>query len=113
MPDVLVIGAGIVGASVACALAERGAGVTVLERRRPAAGTTSTSFAWVNAHNKPPRPYHDLNAAGVAEHHRLAAERGGRWFHANGCLQWAANEAGRMALLDTVARLQEWDYRAE
>jgi glycine/D-amino acid oxidase-like deaminating enzyme len=111
--DVVVIGAGIVGASLAYHLAALGARVTVLDRERPAAGTTQTSFAWVNAHNKPPRPYHELNAAGVAEHHRLAAELGGGWFHATGCLQIADEPAAREALRTQVARLREWGYAAE
>ncbi len=44
-----VVGAGIVGASIAYHLAEAGAQVTVLEKTGPAAGATGKSFAWVNA----------------------------------------------------------------
>jgi glycine/D-amino acid oxidase-like deaminating enzyme len=44
-----VVGAGIVGASIAYHLAEAGAQVTVLEKTGPAAGATAKSFAWVNA----------------------------------------------------------------
>src|SRR5947209_14876505 len=113
MVDAIVVGAGIVGAAVSCRLAQNGARVTALERRRPAGGTTSTSFAWANAHNKPPRPYHDLNAAGVEAHHRLVADAGGTWFHATGCLQWAVSAAGVAALKSGVGRLQAWGYRAE
>jgi glycine/D-amino acid oxidase-like deaminating enzyme len=44
-----VIGAGIVGASIAMHLAETGARVTVFEKAGPAEGATQNSFAWVNA----------------------------------------------------------------
>ncbi len=44
-----VVGAGIVGASIAYHLAESGAQVTVFEKTAPAAGATRNSFAWVNA----------------------------------------------------------------
>ena len=43
MPDVIVIGGGFSGLSAACALAERGARVTVVEAR-PAAGGRATAF---------------------------------------------------------------------
>ena len=47
-PDVVVIGAGIVGASSACQLAARGLSVTVLEREQaPALGSTGRSAAGV------------------------------------------------------------------
>ena len=47
-PDVVVIGAGIVGASCACHLATRGLSVTVLEREQaPALGSTGRSAAGV------------------------------------------------------------------
>ena len=44
-----VVGAGILGASIAYHLAEAGAQVTVFEKTAPAAGATRNSFAWVNA----------------------------------------------------------------
>jgi len=43
-----VIGAGIVGASIAMHLAEAGASVTLFERAGPAKGATEKSFAWLN-----------------------------------------------------------------
>lgn len=42
-PEVLVVGAGIVGASVAYACSARGARVTILDARRPACGATQAS----------------------------------------------------------------------
>lgn len=109
----IVIGAGILGASAAYRLSRAGAVVTVLEARRPAAGTSSNSFAWVNSNEKLPRAYHDLNAAGVAEHHRLIRELPGNGFHPSGQMEWAVGETARDHLRGTVARLRGWEYRAE
>lgn len=44
-----VVGAGMIGASIALHLARRGAEVVVFEREGPAAGATGKSFAWINA----------------------------------------------------------------
>src|SRR6516225_4868095 len=74
MIKTIVIGAGVIGASVAYRLAEAGAAVTVLEAARIGGGTSGSSFAWTNAHSKPPRPYHDLNIAGMKAHAALADE---------------------------------------
>lgn len=43
-----IVGAGIVGASIAYHLARMGARVTVFEQARVAAGATRASFAWIN-----------------------------------------------------------------
>jgi glycine/D-amino acid oxidase-like deaminating enzyme len=48
--DIAVIGAGVVGASVAFHLAERGAKTLVLDRGGPAAGSTARSGALIRAH---------------------------------------------------------------
>ncbi|MGH3505205.1 MAG: FAD-dependent oxidoreductase [Nocardioidaceae bacterium] len=106
---VIVIGAGVIGASVAAALARRGADVTIVEARAPGAGTSSTSFAWVNANSKEPRSYFDLNYAGVQAHHRLASE-GADWWAPTGNLEWACSEADEARLHSRASRLQEWGY---
>src|SRR5271156_5427160 len=43
MPSVLIIGAGIIGASIADALAQRGASVVVLDMRSPGRGASQAS----------------------------------------------------------------------
>lgn len=113
MLDAIVIGSGIVGAAVAFRLSQAGARVTVLEATRPAALASRFSFAWINASHKPPRPYHDLNAAGVAEHQALAVEIGGDWLHPTGRLEWATSQPARAALQDNITRLRAWDYPVE
>jgi glycine/D-amino acid oxidase-like deaminating enzyme len=113
MSRVIVIGAGVVGASVAFRLAQAGAEVTVLEAGRVGGGTSGISFAWTNAHRKPPKPYHDLNVAGMKAHAALAEEFGGTpWWHGGGSLEWEA-EPGRAAQRANVAQLQAWGYAAE
>ena len=92
--DCVVIGAGLVGLAIAFELVERGQRVCVLDRGRVAGGTTSASFAWINATSKLDPDYHRLNAAGM-EHHHQWASRWGRevtGHHHPGCLLWAEPE---------------------
>ncbi|MBA2692677.1 MAG: FAD-binding oxidoreductase [Rubrobacter sp.] len=111
---VAVIGAGIVGASVAYSLSKRGAEVVLLDASEPASGTTSASFAWVNANNKTPKPYFDLNLAGTEEHRRLSGELGGGWLHETGNIILAPeSESGHRTLAERVERLRSWGYAAE
>lgn len=112
--DVLVVGAGCVGANVAYRLTERGARVTVLDAGLPGAGTSGASFAWTNSFNKTPRDYHDLNVGSMEEHAALAKELGGgAWLHQDGALAWEEDEAGRARLTAAVERLAGWGYPAE
>lgn len=46
-PQVVVVGAGIVGASVTYHLARRGASVTLIDKGQPAGECTGKSFAWI------------------------------------------------------------------
>jgi glycine/D-amino acid oxidase-like deaminating enzyme len=109
---VAVIGAGIVGSSVAHRLSEGGAEVVLIDGAEPGSGTTSTSFAWVNANNKLPRDYFELNMAGMGEHERLRDEIGGDWLYTTGNLIWAADEE-QENLEKRVERLRSWSYAAE
>ena len=111
---VAVIGAGIVGASVAFRLSQGGARVWLIDQDEPASGTTSASFAWLNANNKTPREYFELNRAGMEEHFRLGDELpdGAPWLHKSGNLIQASDE-DRDELEHRVERLHSWGYAAE
>ena len=109
---VAVLGAGIVGSSVAYRLSEGGAEVVLIDGAEPGSGTTSTSFAWVNANNKLPRDYFELNLTGMREHERLRDEISDGWLHSTGNLIWAADEE-QANLEKRVERLRAWSYAAE
>lgn len=113
MAKMIVIGAGVMGASVAYRLAQAGAEVTVLESTRVGGGTSGISFAWTNAHKKPPKSYHDLNVGGMKAHAALRDEFGATpWWHGGGSLEWTP-ESGRVAQRENVEQLQAWGYAAE
>lgn len=111
-PRVIIIGAGILGASAAFRLAQRiGGDVTVVDRGAVGAGTTATSMAWLNASNKTPRSYFELNFAGLRENYALANEIDDHgWIHHTGSLVSAGYTPG---LEERATRLQEWGYTVE
>ena len=109
---IVVVGAGIIGASIAYHLAKRGAKVTIIDAVRPGAGATEKSFGWINAtFSKRPRAYFDLNQLGIAGWRRLETELGGelkvRW---GGSVAWVAADGAVDALRENVRRHQEWGY---
>lgn len=71
---ICVIGAGVLGLTIAYELSARGHDVVVLEKDSPFAGASHRSFAWINANNKQPASYHRLNELGVEEHIRFQEE---------------------------------------
>lgn len=70
---IIVIGAGIVGASIAWHLAKAGARVTVLAEEGGGRATPN-SFAWINASWGNPEPYFRLRMRAIAEWRRLGAD---------------------------------------
>ncbi len=111
--DAVVIGAGVLGASTAFRLASAGLRVRILEAGCVGAGTSSVSFAWINSNGKPPRPYHDLNVAGLRAHYALRDEFPATpWLHEGGSLE-IVPAAVAAPLEAKVARLREWGYAAE
>ena len=114
MTHAIVIGAGVVGTSVAFRLAQAGTRVTILETGYVGGGTSGASFAWINANNKPPRAYHDLNVAGMHAHVALADEFGrAPWWHRSGNIEWYLDDAKRAAQREKIERLRAWGYDVE
>ena len=113
--QIVVIGAGAVGAAVSYRLAQAGARVTTVERRFAGSGTSGSSFAWLNGFSKTPRHYHRLNVMGIRDHQDLADELGGSWVHIDGALHWEpeSNTVAVTRLRDSVRRLREWGMRVD
>jgi glycine/D-amino acid oxidase-like deaminating enzyme len=112
----VVIGAGVLGVTLTARLARAagpGARVTLLEQNQPGSAATRSSFAWLNANNKMPRPYHDLNHAGLRAWSGLAASLGSPdWYRPSGNLEWSATPAAAAELSARVDRLASWGYPA-
>jgi glycine/D-amino acid oxidase-like deaminating enzyme len=116
--DVLIAGAGIVGLTLAWRLQEAGLSTLVLEAGRAGGGTSSATFAWINATSKTgEEAYHRLNAAGVAAWHALAAEEGAAAIGlcGQGSLQWSQRSKAvvHAQLLADRRALFAFDYPAE
>lgn len=71
--QIIVVGAGIIGASIAWHLTRAGAGVTIIEAGKPGGVATPASFAWINATWGNPEPYFRLRMRSIAEWTQLAA----------------------------------------
>ncbi|RAJ57398.1 YD repeat-containing protein [Streptomyces sp. Amel2xB2] len=111
--DLVVVGAGIVGASVAYHAARAGAAVTLVDAGRPGAGVTAGSFAWIGASGLRTGPAAALRATAAQEYRRLEAELPGLPVTWSGSLSWGttdvAPETGPgQEVVDaaTVARLE-------
>jgi glycine/D-amino acid oxidase-like deaminating enzyme len=70
--EVIVIGAGIIGASIAWHLTKAGARVTVVSESGAGGVATPNSFAWINASWGNPETYFRLRRRAMAEWTRLA-----------------------------------------
>lgn len=109
---IVIVGAGIIGASIAYHLVKRGASVVIVESARPGGGATDKSFGWINAtFSKKPRAYFDLNQLGLSSWRRMETELGGelkvRW---GGSVAWASTSGTAEELRENVRSHQEWGY---
>jgi glycine/D-amino acid oxidase-like deaminating enzyme len=96
---VIVIGSGIIGASVAWHLARSGADVTVIDEGEAGGLATRNSWAWINASWGNPEPYFRLRMRSIAEWHRISAVVQGLSLNWCGGLIWDLPPDG----LDTYA----------
>jgi glycine/D-amino acid oxidase-like deaminating enzyme len=87
---IVVVGAGVVGASVAYHVARAGGTVTLVDAGRPGAGVTADSFAWVGASGARTGPAAGMRATAAAEYRRVEAELPGLPVRWSGALSWRA-----------------------
>ncbi len=74
--DAVVIGAGVVGGSVAFHMAEAGLKVALLDRGFPGSGTSRATQAGIGVYGKKPRPNTELNIKGSELYPSLIARLG-------------------------------------
>ena len=87
MQQVVIIGAGLIGAGLAYRLTQAGARVTVVEAQgAPATQASGHSFGWINASYYLTPAHHHLRVAGMAAHHRLSRDLDADLWDWQGCL---------------------------
>jgi glycine/D-amino acid oxidase-like deaminating enzyme len=102
---VVVIGAGIVGASVAMHLAQAGAHVTLIEKAGPAKGATEKSFAWLNTYT-PDLHYRAVRLQSLLAYRSLdiPLQLGITW---GGYLNWSDSDADSAEIRAYAASLAD------
>lgn len=109
---VVVIGAGIVGCSLALSLVDRDHEVTLIDPNGVASGASGTSYAWINSHKKYPDAYHAINTRGVEHWRAVVAPRYPGSVYFNGHVEIANDEEHRSTLEKRLTRLQSLGYEA-
>lgn len=104
---VAVVGAGIVGASVAWHLMRANMRVTVVDGGMPGGVASPCSFGWVNATFGNPRPYFDLRCRSMREWERMASEVDRLPYRKSGTLYL---DFERIDLETFFAQHSEWGY---
>jgi glycine/D-amino acid oxidase-like deaminating enzyme len=104
----IVVGSGIIGASVAYHLAVRGVEVTVVTGNNPGGIATAASFAWINAAPGNSRPYFEFRLKAILDWHRLQHELNGSIeMNCNGSLWW---EDDMESVEEKVQESVSWGY---
>lgn len=109
--NIVVIGAGIVGTSVAANLIQFGAHITVIDKDTQTNGASRLSFAWINAAWKTPFDYHDLNRRSMEMWPRYAQLIGSNvGLKLGGTVTWETSKDRGDALIQKVKRAQSYGY---
>jgi glycine/D-amino acid oxidase-like deaminating enzyme len=108
---VVVVGAGVLGCSIAVHLVDRGVRPVLVDPDRPGQGASAGSFASISALGKDPAPWFQLAVAGVSGWtrfaDRLSTEVGLR---RAGEVRWAADPEEGRRLAALLARSRERGY---
>jgi len=110
-PHIIIVGAGIVGASLAYHLARQNARVTLINKAsKPANEATGQSFGWIIAGHDAPEAYFNLRQQAITDWHRVENEFNGQlkvnW---SGALTWY----DKMLEMERIVHdLINFDYKA-
>ena len=105
---VVIVGAGITGASIAYYLSKAGVKVIVIDKVAPASHASQGTFAWINASwAKQPHHYHSLTQDSVANWSSLAKELNIPIKH-GGSLEWFSSTKRQEKLAKQIAEQQLW-----
>lgn len=105
---VIVVGAGLIGATIAWHLSARGARVMILEEGQPGGVATPNSFAWINSNYSFPEPYFRLRHHSMKDWRRLGSAVPGLPVSLSGSVYLPAK---RIDLEEFVSRNAAWGYR--
>ena len=110
---IIVIGAGVIGASIAFNQTRRGHAVTILEGQGIAAGASGRSFGWINASYYINEAHYRLRFEGIAAHRRLMADLPQNPVQWPGCLWFEEQGAAQARFADDLRALdypvENWD----
>ena len=109
-PEIVVIGAGIIGASIAWHLTRSGARVTILEAGEPGGVATPNSFSWINSNYHFAQDYFALRHHSMGEWRRLSTALPQLPVSLSGSIYLPAQG---LDLEEFVARNTAWGYRIE
>lgn len=104
---VIVIGAGIVGASIAYYLSKRGCDVVIIDKNLPAMQASGNTFAWINAaYPNQPDSYRQLRQRSLDEYRLLGQDIDIpiRW---SGSLEWFQDSKNETQLVNDVESFRQ------
>ncbi len=104
--SIVVVGAGIVGASLAYHLSGQGRPVTLIDAGLPGSGVTRSSFAWIGRPVSSNRPSTPLRYLALDEYRRLEAELPELAIRWTGSLVWDGFDDNPGPITDQVGELE-------
>ncbi len=105
---VIVVGAGIIGTTIAYELSKRGTNVILIDKNKPGYGCSGSSFAWINAtYPKQPYSYNLFSQLGINAFHLIEKELSLdiKW---NGSLEWALKIEDQSKLIKSINKLKSY-----
>ena len=106
--EAVVVGAGIIGSSVAYELSKRGVKVTLIDKNAPGSACSGSSFSWINAtYPKKPYSYNLFSQLGINAFHLMQRELSLdiKW---NGSLEWSSAMEDQEKLIESVNELKSY-----